>query len=54
MLRVAFGARRKRLGNAVQSLGLDVAALGLDPGIRPDAVGLGGFVAMANQLTRSG
>lgn len=54
VLRVAFGARRKRLGNAVQSLGLDVAALGLDPGTRPDAVGLGGFVAMANQLARSG
>ena len=54
VLRVAFGARRKRLGNAVQSLGLDVAALGLDPGTRPDAVALGGFVAMANQLTRSG
>ena len=50
VLRVAFAARRKRLGNAVQSLGLDVAALGLDPGTRPDAVGLGGFVAMANQL----
>ena len=54
VLRVAFGARRKRLGNAVQSLGLDVAALGLDPGARPDALGLDGFVAMANQLTRSG
>ena len=54
VLRVAFGARRKRLGNAVQSLGLDVAALGLDPGTRPDAVGLGGFVAMANRLTRNG
>ena len=54
VLRVAFGARRKRLGNAVQSLGLDVAALGLDPGTRPDAVGLGGFVAMANRLARNG
>ena len=54
VLRVAFAARRKRLGNAVQSLGLDVAALGLDPETRPDAVGLGGFVAMANQLARNG
>ena len=52
VLRVAFAARRKRLGNAVKSLGLDIAALGLDPGVRPDAVGLGGFVAMANQLAR--
>ncbi len=52
VLRVAFGARRKRLGNAVKSLGLDVAALGLDPGTRPDAVGLDGFVALANQLAR--
>ena len=51
VLRVAFAARRKRLGNAVQSLGLDIAALGLDPGIRPDAVGVADYVAMANQLT---
>ena len=54
VLRVAFAARRKRLGNAVQSLGLDIAALGLDPGIRPDAVGVADYVAMANQLTSRG
>ena len=51
---MAFAARRKRLGNAVQSLGLDISALGLDAGIRPDAVRVADYVAMANQLTSKG
>lgn len=52
VLRIAFGQRRKRLGNAVKSLGLDLTALGLDAGLRPEAIEVSGFVAMANQLTQ--
>ena len=52
VLRIAFSQRRKRLGNAVQSLGLDLPALGLDAGVRPGTIDVSGFVAMANQLTR--
>ena len=47
---VAFAQRRKRLGNAVKSLGLDLAALGIDADARPETLPVGDFVVMANQL----
>lgn len=47
---VAFAQRRKRLGNAVKSLGLDLAALGIDADARPETLAVGDFVVMANQL----
>ena len=54
VVRTAFGQRRKRLGNALQSLDLDLPALGLDPGSRAEEIGVSGFVAMANQLHQRG
>ena len=48
VVRVAFAQRRKRLGNAVQSLRLDLAALGIDADVRPEALAVADFVAMAN------
>lgn len=50
VVRTAFGQRRKRLGNALQSLDLDLTALGVDPGSRAEEIGVSGFVAMSNQL----
>ncbi len=50
VVRTAFGQRRKRLGNALQSLDLDLPALGIDPGSRAEEIGVSGFVAMSNQL----
>ena len=50
VVRTAFGQRRKRLGNALQSLDLDLPALGLDPDARAEQLGVAGFVAMSNQL----
>ena len=54
VVRTAFGQRRKRLGNALQSLDLDLPALGLDPGSRAQEMGVSDFVAMANQVHRRG
>ena len=50
VVRTAFGQRRKRLGNALKSLDLDLPALGLDPGARAEEMGVSDFVAMSNQL----
>ena len=50
VVRTAFGQRRKRLGNALQSLDLDLPASGVDPGSRAEEIGVSGFVAMSNQL----
>ena len=54
VVRTAFGQRRKRLGNALKSLDLDLPALGLDPGSRAEEMGVSDFVAMANQFHRRG
>ena len=54
VVRTAFGQRRKRLGNALKSLDLDLPALGLDPGSRAEQMGVSDFVAMANQVHRRG
>lgn len=52
VLRAAFGQRRKRLGNAVKSLQLDLGALGLNAEARPETLAVEDFVAMANQESR--
>jgi len=48
VLRTAFQQRRKTLRNALQSLELDWDRVDVDPGIRPDAVDLVGYVNIAN------
>ena len=51
----AFGQRRKMLRQSLKSLGVDparlVAAAGIDETRRPETVPVGGFVAMARELT---
>lgn len=54
VVRVAFTARRKRLGNALQSLGLDLAALGIDADARAETLAIADFVALANQAVKEG
>ncbi len=50
VLRTAFQQRRKTLRNALQSLDIDWSRAGIDPGIRPDALDLAGYVELANQV----
>ncbi|MBX3705044.1 MAG: 16S rRNA (adenine(1518)-N(6)/adenine(1519)-N(6))-dimethyltransferase RsmA [Pseudomonadales bacterium] len=50
VLRHAFAQRRKRLANALQSIGVDWAAAGVDPGKRADAVTGAEYVALARTL----
>jgi 16S rRNA (adenine1518-N6/adenine1519-N6)-dimethyltransferase len=51
----AFGQRRKMLRQSLKSLSVDparlVAAAGIDETRRPETVAVGGFVAMARELT---
>jgi 16S rRNA (adenine1518-N6/adenine1519-N6)-dimethyltransferase len=51
----AFGQRRKMLRQSLKSLGIDparlVAAAGIDETRRPETVPVGGFIAMARELT---
>ena len=51
VVRNAFGMRRKRLSNALQGLLSEdqIAALGIDPGLRAEQLPVGDFVALANQ-----
>ena len=51
--RIAFGQRRKTLGNGLKSLALDWQALAIDPGLRPEALRVDDFVKIANALERS-
>ena len=51
VVRLAFAARRKRLGNALKPLGLDWAAVGIDKRLRPADVSVAEFVAIANAVT---
>ena len=46
----AFSMRRKTLRNALRGLisADSMAAAGIDPGLRPEALGLGEFAALAN------
>ena len=48
VVRLAFAARRKRLGNALKPLGLNWAALGIDERLRPADLSVAEFVAIAN------
>lgn len=50
MLIQAFSRRRKRLGNALAGLltDADIAAAGIDPGLRPEAIPPEQFVDLAN------
>ena len=48
VVRLAFAARRKRLGNALKPLGLDWSALGIDERLRPADLSVAEFVAIAN------
>ncbi|MEN9806845.1 MAG: hypothetical protein RL756_1365 [Pseudomonadota bacterium] len=50
VLRHAFTQRRKRLSNALQSLAIDWAQAGVDPGKRADAVTVDEYVALARSL----
>jgi 16S rRNA (adenine1518-N6/adenine1519-N6)-dimethyltransferase len=50
VLRTAFQQRRKTLRNALQSLDLEWDRLDIDPGARPDAVDLIGYINIANLL----
>ncbi|HEX7037748.1 MAG TPA: 16S rRNA (adenine(1518)-N(6)/adenine(1519)-N(6))-dimethyltransferase RsmA [Pseudomonadales bacterium] len=52
VLRHAFGQRRKRLGNALQSLPVDWDRAGVDRGRRADELSVAEFVALANALAR--
>lgn len=48
----AFSQRRKTLRNALSSLatGEDFAALGIDPGLRPENIEIADWIALANRL----
>ena len=48
VVRLAFAARRKRLGNALKPLGLDWEALGIDERLRPADLSVAEFVKIAN------
>jgi 16S rRNA (adenine1518-N6/adenine1519-N6)-dimethyltransferase len=50
VLRHGFSQRRKRLGNALQSLQLDWQQAGIDPGRRADDLSVAEFVSLANAL----
>jgi 16S rRNA (adenine1518-N6/adenine1519-N6)-dimethyltransferase len=50
VVRAAFQGRRKRLSNALQSLSIDWSRVRVDPALRPDAVDVEGYIALANQL----
>lgn len=50
VLRQAFSQRRKRLGNALQSLDPDWSRAGVEPGRRADDLSVAEFVALANTL----
>lgn len=50
VLRHGFSQRRKRLGNALQSLQLNWQQAGIDPGRRADDLSVAEFVSLANAL----
>lgn len=53
---LAFGQRRKTLRNALGSLVTDknLAAIGIDPGVRGETLGVAEFVRIANHLAACG
>lgn len=56
VLAQAFSMRRKRLANALRGLlaADDIAACGIDPGVRPEAVSPEGFIALARRFESRG
>ncbi len=48
VLRTAFSARRKRLGNALRSIAVDWDQAAVDTAARPDQLGVADFVRIAN------
>ena len=50
VLRTAFSARRKRLGNALKSLPVDWDRAGVDTGSRPDQLSVRDYVSIANAV----
>lgn len=53
VLRAAFSARRKRLGNALKAFRPDWGALGIDPGRRPDAITVDEYLAIAAAVDKT-
>lgn len=51
--RIAFGQRRKTLGNALHSVDADWTALDIDPGRRAESLSVREFVMIANHATAS-
>ncbi len=51
---LAFQQRRKRLSNALKPLALDFHPLPVDPGARPDQLGVQDYLAIAEQLLERG
>ncbi len=52
VLKVAFSARRKRLGNALKSLVIDWDAVDVSLELRPDQVSLEDYLSLASALER--
>jgi 16S rRNA (adenine1518-N6/adenine1519-N6)-dimethyltransferase len=50
LVQTGFQQRRKRLSNALQSIGIDWSRAPVDPGLRADAVDVAGWVALANYI----
>ena len=50
VLRTAFSARRKRLGNALKTLPVDWDRAGVDAGLRPDRLSVSDYVRIANAV----
>lgn len=50
VLRVAFAQRRKRLGNALKTLPLDLERLAVDAGLRPEQISVAEYVRLARAL----
>ncbi len=54
LVATAFSQRRKTLRNAVRSMASedDIAALGIDAGLRPENLGISQWVGLANRLAK--
>lgn len=53
LVRQAFSQRRKTLKNVLKGMLVaeDIEGLGIDPGIRPEKLGIGEYVALANRYS---
>ena len=53
LVKLAFSRRRKTLRNALQGMAAvaDIEAIGLDPTVRPEQVGIENWVALANEIS---